>query len=118
MTLVVSTTDLALVDGILVKHLKELVIVAVVHMDTDNYRSLSFERLLHDGDDVVGLVDHETRRTEFFGILDVVDWTEVDPRSAAVFQLLLHRHHFITAPHPYHLNDVPPAPHRRLHLLA
>ena len=34
-------------DAILVKH-QELVIVAVVHMDTDDHRSLSVEGLLHD----------------------------------------------------------------------
>ncbi|MDX6460073.1 MAG: hypothetical protein QOE55_3770, partial [Acidobacteriaceae bacterium] len=39
------------------KHLEELVIVAVVHMDTDDHRALSVERRLHDPSDVVGLVD-------------------------------------------------------------
>src|SRR6267154_6746990 len=93
----VSATDPALVDAILVEHLEEFVIVAVVHIDADDHRSLSIERLLHNRRDVVGLLDHETGRAECLGILDVVDRTEIDSRSAAVFELLLNGDHVVPA---------------------
>src|SRR6266481_3024140 len=106
--------DEALVDTVLVKHLEKRVIVAVVDMDTDDHRSLRVERLLHDRRDVVGLVNHETGRAECLGILDVVDWTEVDSRSAAVFELLLNGYHVVPAVDPDHMNDVRLEAHGRL----
>src|SRR5882757_3949648 len=104
----------ALLDAILVKHLEQFMIVAVVDMDTDDHRTLRLERLLHDRSDVVGLVDHETRRAECFGIFDVVDWTEVDSRSAAVFELLLNGYHVVPAVDPDHVDDVRLEAHGRL----
>src|SRR5437667_8615747 len=96
----------ALVDAVFVEHLEELMIVTIVHMDSDDHRSLRVKGLLHDRNDVVGLVDHETTRAERLGILDVIDWTEVGPRSAAIFQFLLNGYHVIGAVGPDHVNDV------------
>jgi hypothetical protein len=45
----------ALVDAVFVDHLEQLMIVAIVHMDSDDHRSLRVKGLLHDRNDVVGL---------------------------------------------------------------
>jgi hypothetical protein len=52
------TTDLTLVDAILVEQFEEFVIVAVVDTDADDHRPVRIERLLHDRSDIVGSVDH------------------------------------------------------------
>jgi hypothetical protein len=44
------------VDAVFVEHLEQLMIVTIVHMDSDDHRSLRVKGLLHDRNDVVGLV--------------------------------------------------------------
>ena len=63
------------------EHLEEFVIVAVVDMNANDRRSLSVKRLLHDGGDIVGFADHESRGAECLGILDIVDWSIVKDRK-------------------------------------
>src|ERR1700757_1281618 len=108
---IVGTT---LVDAVFVEHLEERMIVAIVHMDSDDYRPLRVKGLLHDRSDIVRLVDHETRRSERLGIPDVVDWTEVGSRTAAVFQFLLRGYHIVSPIDPDHVNDVRLEANRRL----
>jgi hypothetical protein len=61
------------VEGARIHHLEELVVVAIIDVDTDNDGARGVERLLHDRGDIVGVVDHKARRTECLGVFDVVD---------------------------------------------
>src|SRR5262249_26775568 len=95
-------------------NLHQLVVVPIVHRDTDDHGSLQCESLLQRRCDLIGLFDGEPSSTECLGESCYIDGAELDSRRSAILGHFLETNHVIGAVDPNQVHEVAFEPYRSL----
>ena len=72
-------------DTVFFNHFKELMVIAVINMNPDNYQACMVQRFLHHGSYLGGSSDHLASSSESLSVFDQVNRPESDSRPTAIF---------------------------------
>ena len=93
------------VETVCFRHFEELVVVAVIDVNTHDYRSCMIERFFEDWHNIIGSPNHPAGRSECFGVLDQIDRPEIDTRLTAVFDDFLRGNHVVGSVDPHQVAE-------------
>jgi hypothetical protein len=102
------------VNAPLIHLLKEFVIVAIVDVNSNDYRAWRVEGLFEHSSDLVRRLDHEASCSERFRVLHRIDRAKLCAGRPAILLLFLNGHHVIRPVDPYHVYEMRLEPDRRL----
>src|SRR5258708_30832730 len=91
---------------------KEFVIVAIVNVNSDEYRAGRVEGLLEQRSGVVGRMNHETARSERLRILHWIDGAKLCAGGSTILLLFLSGNHVICSVGPDHVYEIRLESHR------